>query len=645
MEKTSIWTKLFGEDYANKDSSYSRCLFVIGSIIAIAIALISIWINGLSARLGIFYNQVQQRSLFLGISLVLIFLEKRLWKGAKRVNVLDVAMMGLAIFTCSYAFRNSVQFQFRLGNESQLDIIVGFIITVLVIEGCRRMIGPVMPSIAAIFMAYALFGNYLPRVIGHKGFTLSRIFGHLTMNTEGIYGMPLGTAATYVALFVVYASFLQVTGGGEAFMDMAFSLFGRVRGGPAKVSVIGSGLFGSINGSAVANVVGTGSFTIPLMKKMGYEGEDAGAIEAVASTGGQIMPPIMGSAAFIMAETLSMSYIKIAAAALIPAVLYYFSVFFQVDLSASERHLSGMKKEDLPRFSDVMKKYWHILLSPVLLVVLMLVVGYSALMAAVYALIVLLITSSLRKSTRLSLQKFISALTSAGRGVLEVASATACAGIIVGVFSLTGLGGKLSNALMYLSGGHLLPLLILCMVCSVILGMGMPTTGAYIILSILVAPALSKMHMPLLPGHMFVFYFGAISAITPPVALASYAGASIAKADIMKTGIQATKYGIAAFLVPYYFIYRNGLLLMGGPLDILYATVVSIFGLIAFGIGVRGFCSVKLSKWMRAIVILIAISLSFPETISDIAGSVLLVAILVYLRFQKKKMDQVPSAE
>lgn len=645
MEKISVWEKLFGEAYTSKDSSYNKRLFVIGSIIAIIIALISIWTNGLSARLGIFYNQLQQRSLFLGVSLVLIFFEKRYRKGAKKINVLDIVMILLAMFACGYGFYNSEQFQFRLGIETQLDIIYGMILVVVVIEGCRRAIGPVMPCLATIFVLYALFGNYLPQFIGHKGYSLSRIFGYLTMNTEGIYSLPLGATATYVALFVVYASFLQVTGGGEAFMDMAFSLFGRVRGGPAKVAVIGSGLFGSINGSAVANVVGTGSFTIPLMKRTGYEPEDAGAIEAVASTGGQIMPPVMGSAAFIMAETLGVPYIQIAAAALIPALLYYFSIFFQVDLAAAERNLKGMRKEELPRFSDVMKKYWHILLSPVLLVALMVIVGYSALMSAIYALVVLLITSSLRKSTRLSLQKVITALTSAGRGVLEVAAATACAGIIVGVFSLTGLGGKLSGALIYLSSGHLLPLLVLCMICSVLLGMGMPTSGAYIILSILVAPALHKMNMPLLPGHLFVFYFGVISAITPPVAMASYAGASIANANIMKTGLQATKYGIAAFIVPFYFVYRNALLLMGGTWDIIWATVISVLGIVAFGIAIRGFCSIKLNKLQRGFFFLIAFSLSFPELISDILGAILLIAMIAFLYMKKKKMNLVPVAE
>lgn len=632
---------MFGEKYTRLETQTDKNKFLLMNLIPLFISLLIIWINGLSSKFGVYYDNIQVRSIFLGVTMTLVFLSKHMFKNKKRVNIIDILMIIAALFCAGYCYHYSAMFQLRLGSETILDIIVGALLVILVIEGCRRTIGLVMPTIASIFILYALWGQYFPKILAHKGYTLSRIFGYMFMTNESIFGSPLGTAASYVALFVVYASFLQKSGGGEAFMDMAFSMFGKVRGGPAKVAVVGSCLFGSINGSAVANVVGTGSFTIPLMKRTGYHAEDAAAIEAVASTGGQIMPPIMGSAAFIMAETLNIPYLHIAAAAFLPAVLYYCSIFLQVDLAAVKLGLKGLPKEQLPKFMLVFKKYWHILLSPVILIVLMVAVGLTALMSAMYALILLLITSTLRRATRMSVEDIVDALCSSGRGVLEVAMATACAGIIVGVFSLTGLGGKLSSALLILSGGKVLSLLLLCMVCSIVLGMGMPTTGAYIILSVLVAPSLYKLGLPLLTSHMFVFYFGAISAITPPVALASMAGAGIAESDVMKTGWRATVYGIAAFIIPYYFVYRPSLLLMGTFWVLAWDFCISLLGIAAFGIALQGHLFIKLNMIARIAIGVVAFILSMPSMHTDIAGVVILAVIALILYKKGKKQRKV----
>ncbi|MEW6663085.1 MAG: TRAP transporter permease [Bacillota bacterium] len=622
----------------------NRRVAFIATLLAVALSAYAIWVNGIGNLLGFILDNHELRSIFLGLALSLVFISYPINKKFQAVTVLDWALVLVSILTAIYMYANAEQFQWRLGAETTLDLVMGFLAILLVIEGCRRVIGPVLPAIAIIFVIYAMIGQYLPKVIGHGGFSFSRAVGHLSLTTEGIYGQPLGVAATYVVLFIIFGAFLQVSGAGQAFIDLAFAAFGRVRGGPAKVAVVASGLFGSINGSAVANVVGTGAFTIPLMKRLGYKPEVAGAIEAVSSTGGQIMPPVMGATAFIMAEMMGVPYLLVMVSAIIPAVLYFFSEFVQVDLEAARLGLSGVPREELPRAVNVLASSWHVMLAPILLVYLMIGPRYSALTAAFWSMVVLIVTAMLLPNTRLSVHSFLQALENGGRGVLEVAMGTACAGIVVGVFSLTGLGSKLSSALIMLSHGQLWLLLILTMISSIILGMGMPTTGAYIILAVLVVPPLIKMQIAPMAAHMFIFYFGAISAITPPVALASFAGAAIAGADPWKTGWKATEFGLAAFLVPYLFMYRKGLLLMGSPEMILWDVALAILGLWAFGIGLRKHFCGKLFVWQRAIMVGIGIALVVPNMILDIVG-VVTFALMLLILVQQGHRSKTPISQ
>ena len=456
--------------------------------------------------------------------------------------------------------------------------------------------------IASSFLAYAYFGAYLPGFLSHRGYSIERIVSHMYFTTEGILGIPLGVSATFIFLFILFGAFLEKTGIGKLFIDIADAIAGWAAGGPAKVAVITSALEGTISGSSVANTVGSGSFTIPMMKKLGYRPEFAGAVEAAASTGGQIMPPIMGAAAFLIAEFIGMPYVDIAKAAAIPACLYFLGIFIEVHFEAKRCGLKGKTWEQIPRVMTVLKERGHLFV-PLIAIIYILMEGFTPAYAALIGLGLSVVAGMLKKATRMSIPDIVNALESGARGALGVAIACATAGIIVGVVTLTGLGLKMANGLIDLAGGHLLLTMFFTMITSLILGMGVPTTANYVITATMCAPALVLLGVPLLAAHLFVFYFGIIADITPPVALAAYAGAGIARANPFWTGVTASKLAIGAFIVPYIFVLNPAMVLIGTTPYLLTMNLVTAFGGM-FGIGAAmiGFCVAPMNWFERILV-------------------------------------------
>ena len=467
---------------------------------------------------------MQQRPIHMAFGFVLIFLlfptlrSSEGW-GRRLGRAVDAVGIAVMVALTAYVAWNHIDIEWRAGDYYDHEIYFGVVIILLVLEAARRTTGMALPIISVLFLLYAYFGNYLPDLFAHRGFSVYRIFSQLYLTAEGVYGLPMRISATLVFNFVLLGAFLKETGAGQFFIDLALSLFGRVRGGPAKVAVVASSFFGSISGSAVANVVGTGSFTIPLMKSIGYRPIFAGAVEAVASSGGQIMPPIMGAAAFLMAELLEISYFTVVVAALIPAILYYVAVFCAVDFEAGRDHLQGLAPERIPSFGTLMRTRWYFLIPPVTLVYLMGVQKYSPSMSAFWTLWTSVAVGMIRPETRMGPKKFWETLRGGALASLPIVAACATSGIILGVINLTGIGLRLSSIMVKLAGGEILILLILTMITCLILGMGLPVTAAYLIPAIIVGPALNEMGVLPIAGHLFILYFGVISNITPPFAL------------------------------------------------------------------------------------------------------------------------------
>lgn len=595
-------------------------------IIATIFALTSLYF-GLSPQAGIIQQVVH---LMFAIIIVLLFYQN----GKKTiVGIVTqfVDLIVLIMITCSmlYLLINFESIVWRAGNLNTLDLVAGGVTIFAVLYGTKKVIGWSLPIIASVFILYAVFGRHVPGPFQHGGYSLDRIIGHVYLTEDGIFGSPLQASATLVIFFLIFSSFYERAGGSNLVIQLANSLFGWMKGGPAKVSVAASSLFGSISGSAVANVAGTGAVTIPLMKRTGYKPHFSGAVEAVSSTGGQFMPPIMGAAAFIMAEMLGISYVEVIIAAIVPAILYYFTLFIVVHLEAKRLDLSKISKSELPPLKSVLLDYGHMIIPLIILVYLLVFLHYSPARAALIAVGLTVLVSFLRKSTRLNIRLIFDSLRSASMSVLQVALACACAGIVVGVFALTGLGMKLSHILIDLAGGSLLLLLILTAVTSIILGMGMPTVGAYLVLAILIAPVLIDAGFHPIAAHLFIFYFGNMSNITPPVALASFAASGLAKANISKTSWTATRLAVAGFILPFMFIYNQELMLVGNFIDIARVVFFTGTGIVFLAIGLQKYFLTTLGRMEQVILIVASIMLISPEVITSIIGIVLGVAILI----------------
>jgi len=526
----------------------------------------------------------------------------------------------------------------RAGLPTTGDIVFGAVCILLVLEAFRRVVGIPITIVAVFFLAYAYWGPYFPGMFAHRGFSYTRIISHMYVTTEGILGMPVGVAATFVYMFILFGAFLHKTGLGKFFIDLALAATGHRIGGPAKVAVLASGFFGTISGSSVANTVTTGTFTIPLMKSIGYKPEFAGAVEAAASTGGQLMPPIMGAAAFVMSQFIGIAYIEIAIAAALPALLYYLAVGFMVHMEAKRLGLQGIPKNRLPNLKKVLSEGWHLLIH-LFVIVYLLVQGYTPLRAALVCIVVTVAIAMMKKSTRLNVKDILDALESGARSAIGVSAACACAGIIIGVVTLTGVGLKIANGIVVLSGGSFFLTLFLTMIASIILGMGLPTTAKYIVLASMAAPAIMKFGVPIMAAHLFIFYFGIVADLTPPVALVSYAAAGIAQSNPMKTGFTGLRLAMAGFLIPYIFVYNPGILLIDTtPLEVVLIAATSILGAFSLALAGSGFWMRPLNIIERLVLFGSAISLIFPGTLTDIGGAVVLAGIW-FLQKQGLKRD------
>ncbi len=698
----------------DKEADYRNYSGIMARIVA-ALAITFSCFQLYTALFGVLDAMIQ-RSIHLSFGMALVFLLYPTSKKWSRTTLhpVDLALAIIGALTPMYIIVNYGQLVLRAGTATTADMIVGVIGVLIVLEAARRIVGFPIVIIAGAFIAYAFVGPYLPGQLAHRGVDVGDLVQHLYYTTEGVFGIPLGVSSTFIFLFILFGAYLEKTGLGQYFIDLANSIAGRSAGGPAKVAVLSSGLMGTVSGSSVANVVGTGSFTIPMMKRLGYKPEFAGAVEATASTGGQLMPPIMGAAAFLMAEMTNIPYVRIIGAAVIPALLYYFGVWAGVHFEAKKLGLRGMTKEELPNLKEIFFGRGYLMM-PLVGIVWLLVTGYTPMLAAFYAIIlsiaaavlgwwaplpiggmvvlfavmkpifnvgeygadgalkyltemtplgalavlgvVLLGFKLLKKKPNLSAKEIISGLESGARGAIGVLTATACAGIIIGVVTKTGLGLKLGTVLVQLANGNLILTLVFTMITSIILGMGVPTTANYIITSTIAAPAIIMIlrqkfpELPLdaisiiLPAHMFAFYFGIIADVTPPVALAAFAASGIAKSNPMKTGLAASKLAIAAFLVPYIFVLNPSMLMIDirlVPALIMVAT--SMVGIIGVSSGVMGYLIFKAAWYERVALILGGILLVDPGSVTDMIGIGFLVLAIVSQIIHKRASGAVKTA-
>ena len=523
------------------------------------------------------------------------------------------------------------------------ELFAGVAGILLVLELVRRVVGWVLTAVVIAFLAYAFLGPYMPHILAHKGFTWKQIVDYQAFGLEGIYSLAVGVSSTYIVVFIIFGTFLEMCGAGGVMMDLGRALTGRFRGGPAKIAVITSAFFGTISGSAAANVYATGSFTIPLMKRIGYPPAFAGAVEAAASTGGQLMPPIMGAAAFLMADILGVPYIKVCAAALIPSILYFFSILMMIDFEAAKLGLKGLPREDLPDVRKTLRRSF--LLLPILVLVVVMLLDYTPFMAAFIATLSAMAVSWFSPEHRMGPRRILKALEVGGRRTVLIAAACAGAGLIVGVVTLTGIGLNVSSLVISASGGSTIVALLLIMVASILMGMGTPTTVAYIIVATLGVPALENLGFAALPSHFFVFYFGVISMVTPPVAVAAYAGAEIAGAGMMRVGFIATRLCLVAFIIPFIFIFEPALLMVGSASNILAAFVTAMIGIVALAGALEGWYFRPLGWAFRFLLFASAILMIIPGFHTDLVGLPVFLAITAWCRFGKRSRISARSYE
>lgn len=576
----------------------------------------------------------------LGLGAVLVFFIYPIRQSSKNesVTIVDLALILSIIFVSGYLIIEMDELVYRIGvAPTLLDLVVSVILIVVVLEITRRTTGLILPILALIFILYANYGSYFPGVLEHRGYSWDRILSYLN-SMDAIYSVPIGASASFVFLFILFGAFLNESGGSKFFINFAIGATGGKRGGPAKAAVLSSALFGSVSGNSVANVVSTGVFTIPLMKKIGYPARYAGAIEAVASTGGQIMPPILGSAAFIMAQLVGVPYLDIVTASVIPALLYFVTVIIIIDLQAAKLGLKGMPKSMLPNLKEVLKKEGHLFIPLLVLILVMTVLKASPIKAAIWAIASTVIVSLWRKQTRLGIRKLISSLANGAESALGMIAACATAGLIIGVLNLTGAGLKFATLILSFSGGHLPVALVLTMCATIILGMGLPTTAAYLITAAVVAPALIQMGVSPIGAHMFVFYFACLSAFTPPVALAAYAAAGIADAKPMQVAMTAVKVGIVAFIIPYVFIYGPAILLEGSFSEIIVATITALIGAFTLASSVEGwFLAATANIFVRLLLISSSLLLIVPDILTDTLGITVILMAIGYQIFVKRR--------
>lgn len=603
---------------AEQDEKYrSNIVIVAVSVAFAAFHLYTAWFGVLIPSL--------QRTIHLTFATVLAFLLYAPRRGAGRKPVwvlLDalLAMLALGVFGYFVLEHDVIaNWIVYVTPFETVQFVVAIVATVLLLEATRRATGLALPIVSLAFLLYAKIGPWLSGPLRHAGMSLKEMMEILYYGFDGVFGIPIGASATLIVTFIIFGSFFEKAGGGQALMDIGKYVAGRTRGGPAKIAVVASALFGTISGSAVANVYATGTFSIPMMKKLGYKPAFAGAVEACASTGGQIMPPVMGAAAFVMADVTGVPYVRIMAAALIPALLYYISLFLMVDLEAARLGIRGLSREDLPTSRQVVSQL-HLLL-PVAVLVAALMAGVSPMRAGLYGILTTVAVSWFgRREARLTPLRIVEALEQAGKRTVMIAVATGMAGIVIGIVTYTGLGLNFVGLVSRFSGGIAWVGLMLVALASIILGMSVPTTVAYIVVAAVAVPALRALGFELLPSHMFAFYFAVISMITPPVAPASLAASEIAGAEFFRTGLAACKGGLVAFLVPFMFVYSPQLLMFGSTLEVALAAITSLVGVAAFSAGVYGWLSVSLTPASRVLLAAAGLLMIKPGLATDLLG-------------------------
>ncbi|WP_304511803.1 TRAP transporter permease [Desulfobacula sp.] len=607
------------QDQNTNNIDTTKILKICIAILGVGISLFQIY----TAGFGVF-DAYLQRTIHLMTLMALAFIikpTKKSWS-VKKNAFIDIPLAGICLIIGIYLVLNHDRIATRewyWGPITSVDIWLGIITILLTLESARRIVGPALPIIAIVFIMYALFGHNLPYPFTIKSLSPLIFIDHLFLTTQGLFGIPVGVSATFVFLFILFGAFLEKTGASQFIIDFSMALVGKSTGGPAKVSIVASSLFGTISGHSVANVYGTGTITIPMMKKNGYSPEFAGAVEAASSAGGQIMPPIMGAAAFIMAEILGVGYMTVVKAALLPAILYYIAVFASCHFEALKLNLSTDNSEEFPDIKKILIEGFHFII-PLVVLVIVLVQGFTPFRAAFIATITLVIVASIRKSSRLSLKNYIEVFITGARNSVVIAVACACAGIIVGVLDVTGLGIKFVTIVTDLSMGIVPLLLFLVMFSCLILGMGVPTAPAYIVAAMIAAPTLVEFGIAPIAAHMFVFYSALLSAITPPVALAAYAGAALAEGKVMRTSIIASKLGFVKFFIPYMFVYNTALLMIGTPGAIIWSFSTAILGTISMVIAMEGYYFSLIGKLNRLFLGLFGLLLLAPEINTDIIG-------------------------
>ncbi|WP_163469204.1 TRAP transporter permease [Fusobacterium sp. IOR10] len=580
--------------------------------------------------------------LSFGLSAVFFLYPSNGKMSRKKLHWFD-CLLGITIASCCmYIVVFYKDIVMRQGLINHVDMIVGGIAIILVLEAARRVIGLPMVIISLVFIVYALIGRSIPGSLGHRGVSVEGLVQHLFFTTEGILGLPIQVSSTFIFMFLLFGAYLEKTGMGEFFIQLANSISGDSPGGPAKVAVISSACMGTLSGSSVANVVGTGSFTIPMMKKLGYKPEFAGAVEATASTGGQLMPPIMGAAAFLLAEITGSPYSKVILAALVPAALYYLGVFIGVHYEAKKLGLKGIPKDEIPKLLFVLRQRGQLII-PIFVVIALLVSGWSPIYAALGAVVSTIICAAIKKETRLSFEDLLNGMVQGAKSALTVIAACACAGIIIGVVTKTGLGLKMGSILVGIAKGNLVLTLFFTMITSLVLGIGVPTTANYVITSTIAAPAILMIKdasgaqvVPILAAHLFVFYFGIIADVTPPVCLAAVAASGVAKSEPMKTGMQATRLAIGAFLIPYMFVLSPELILINPDISIIPKLITAVLGMICVAVGLTGYFKKNMNILERVFIVAAGIMALNTGYVSD-GVAIVIIGVIYFLQSKGSK--------
>ncbi len=573
---------------------------------------------------------IGQKAIHLGLVLAIFFLDylakdDRKWY----CRLSDVFFILASVGSLIYIMSIDSTIDMRSGLIYTYDIFFGVLLMVTLIEASRRAVGKSLAIVVIVFILYAFFGQYMPGFLVHAGMDISRLTSVVYLGTDGIYGTAIYASASYIVLFVILGAVFNETGVGDYFTKLASRAFGKFRGGPAKIAVVASGLFGSISGSAIANVIGTGTFTIPMMKKCGFEDEYAAAVEASASTGGQIMPPVMGATAFLIAEYLGIPYFSLVKAALIPAVLFYVAILMTVDLYARKHDIKGVPESELPTWKELGRNV-YLILPLIYLIISMSVFKMTVTKSGITSIIATIVCTLFSARNRITLEKLKRIVKASINGAKPVAVACGVVGIIIGIVMGSGLGFRMSSMLIQISNGQLGILLVLTMVVSLILGMGVPTTAAYLMLALLVVPALKQMNVLPLAAHLFIFYFGIISNVTPPVALAAYAAAGVARCNPTKTGIFAFKLSLSGFILPFMFVYNPVLLMQGNWLEIIQSLITALLGIYSLSSALEGFVfKWNANKAERLVLLASALLLIVPGTLTDVIGLAVLVGIFL----------------